>query len=226
MRFRKDRSMKAMVFDFDGTLAVLTIDFGLMRRRVLEWMKSFGIGEDRIHEKYLLEIIDEVYPLLLREKDQKEAENFYRGAHRILKEVELEAAKGGNLIPGSKEILTFLKQKGIKVGIVTRNCGDAVRTVFSEIDVYCDVFLSRDGIKRVKPHPDHLTSVLSALGVSGSDAVMVGDHVLDIRAGKEVGMGTIGVLTGYIKREEFEKVGADLILENISDIRRMMEEES
>jgi len=226
MRFRKDRSMKAMIFDFDGTLAVLTIDFGLMRRRVLEWMKSFGIGEDRIHEKYLLEIIDEVYPLLLREKDQKEAENFYRGAHRILKEVELEAAKGGNLIPGSKEILTFLKQKGIKVGIVTRNCGDAVRTVFSEIDVYCDVFLSRDGIKRVKPHPDHLTSVLSALGVSGSDAVMVGDHVLDIRAGKEVGMGTIGVLTGYIKREEFEKVGADLILENISDIRRMMEEES
>jgi len=78
MRFRKDRSMKAMIFDFDGTLAVLTIDFGLMRRRVLEWMKSFGIGEDRIHEKYLLEIIDEVYPLLLREKDQKEAENFYR----------------------------------------------------------------------------------------------------------------------------------------------------
>jgi phosphoglycolate phosphatase len=218
--------MKAMVFDFDGTLAVLTIDFGLMRRRVLEWMKSFGIGEDRIQEKYLLEIIDEVYPLLLREKDQKEADNFYRGAHRILKEVELEAAAGGNLIPGSKEILTFLKQKGIKVGIVTRNCGDAVRTVFPEIDDYCHVFLSRDGIKRVKPHPDHLTSVLSALGVSGSDAVMVGDHVLDIRAGKEVGMRTIGVLTGYIKREEFEKAGADIILENISDIRQMMEEES
>ena len=226
MSFLRNHLMKAMVFDFDGTLAVLTIDFGLMRRRVLEWMKSFGIGEDRIQEKYLLEIIDEVYPLLLREKDQEEADNFYRGAHRILKEVELEAAAGGNLIPGSKEILTFLKQKGIKVGIVTRNCGDAVRTVFPEIDDYCHVFLSRDGIKRVKPHPDHLTSVLSALGVSGSDAVMVGDHVLDIRAGKEVGMRTIGVLTGYIKREEFEKAGADIILENISDIRQMMEEES
>jgi phosphoglycolate phosphatase len=218
--------MKAMVFDFDGTLAVLTIDFGLMRRRVLEWMKSFGIGEDRIHEKYLLEIIDEVYPLLSREKDREEAEKFYRGAHRILKEVELEAAAGGNLIPGSKGTLTFLKQKGIKVGIVTRNCGDAVRTVFPEIDDYCDVFLSRDGITRVKPHPDHLTSVLSALGVSGSDAVMVGDHVLDIRAGKAVGMRTVGVLTGYIKREEFEKAGADIILKNISDIRQMMEEES
>ncbi len=222
----KDQSVKAMVFDFDGTLAVLTIDFGLMRRRVLEWMKSFGIGEDRIHEKYLLEIIDEVYRLLEVEGGPAKADKFYEGAHRILRDVEFEAAKRGNLIPGSKEILSLLREKGIKVGIVTRNCEDAVRTVFPEIDAYCDVFLSRDGTKRVKPHPDHLTSVLSALGVSGSDAVMVGDHVLDIRAGKDVGMKTVGVLTGYIKREEFEKAGADIILKNISDIRQMMEGES
>jgi phosphoglycolate phosphatase len=217
--------MKAIVFDFDGTLAVLTIDFGLMRRRVFEWMKSFGIGEDRIHEKYLLEIIDEVYHLLVMENNPAGAEAFYQGAHRILKEVELEAAAGGTLISGSKEILTFLRQKGIKVGIVTRNCGDAVRTVFPEIDDYCDVFVSRDGVKRVKPHPDHLTSVLAALRVSGSEAVMVGDHVLDILAGKEVGMKTVGVLTGYIKREEFEKAGADIILKNVSEIRQVLGEE-
>jgi len=226
MRLWRDRPVKAVVFDFDGTLAVLTIDFGLMRRRVLEWMKSYGVGEDRIREKYLLEIIDEVYPLLLKEKDPGEADKFYRGAHQILKEVELEAARGGSLIPGSMEILTFLKQKGMKVGIVTRNCGDAVRTVFPDIDLYCDVFLSRDGTKRVKPHPDHLTSVLTALGASGSEAVMVGDHILDIRAGKEVGMRTIGVLTGYIKREAFEEAGADIILKNVSELLHVLEEES
>ena len=60
MPFSQNHLIKAMVFDFDGTLAVLTIDFGLMRRRVLEWMKTYGIGEERIHEKYLLEIIEEV----------------------------------------------------------------------------------------------------------------------------------------------------------------------
>ena len=45
---------------------------------------------------------------------------------------------------------------------------------------------------------------MKALQVSGDETVMVGDHVLDILAGKGVGMRTIGVLTGYIKREEFE----------------------
>jgi phosphoglycolate phosphatase len=218
--------MKAMVFDFDGTLAVLTIDFGLMRRRVLEWMKAYGIGEERIHEKYLLEIIEEVRHLMVEEKRAKEAEKFFDGAHQILKEVELEAAAGGKLIPGSKGVLLLLREKGVKVGIVTRNCEDAVRSVFPDMDAYCDVFVSRDGVRKVKPHPDHLTSVMKALRVSGAEAVMVGDHVLDILAGKKVGMKTVGVLTGYIKREEFEKAGADYILSSVSEIYRLWEDES
>jgi phosphoglycolate phosphatase len=218
--------MKAMVFDFDGTLAVLTIDFGLMRRRILEWMKAYGIGEERIHEKYLLEIIEEVRHLMVEEKRAKEAEKFFDGAHQILKEVELEAAAGGKLIPGSKGVLLLLREKGVKVGIVTRNCEDAVRRVFPDMDAYCDVFVSRDGVRKVKPHPDHLTSVMKALRVSGAEAVMVGDHVLDILAGKKVGMKTVGVLTGYIKREEFEKAGADYILSSVSEIYRLWEDES
>ena len=226
MPFSQNHLTKAMVFDFDGTLAVLTIDFGLMRRRVLEWMKAYGIGEERIHEKYLLEIIEEVRHLMVEEKRAKEAETFFDGAHQILKEVELEAAAGGKLIPGSKGVLLSLREKGVKVGIVTRNCEDAVRRVFPDMDAYCDVFVSRDGVRKVKPHPDHLTSVMKALRVSGAEAVMVGDHVLDILAGKKVGMKTVGVLTGYIKREEFEKAGADYILSSVSEIYRLWEDES
>jgi phosphoglycolate phosphatase len=226
MPYSKNHLMKAMVFDFDGTLAVLTIDFGLMRRRVLEWMKTFGIGEERIHEKYLLEIIEEVRHLIVEEKRAKEAEKFFDGARQILKEVELEAAAGGKLIPGSKEVLCSLREKGVKVGIVTRNCEDAVRRVFPDIDAYSDVFVSRDDVRKVKPHPDHLISVMKALQVTGAEAVMVGDHVLDILAGKKVGMRTVGVLTGYIKREEFEKAGADYILRSVSEICRLWEDET
>ena len=48
---------------------------------------------------------------------------------------------------------------------------------------------------------------------------MVGDHIIDIQAGKRVGMKTIGVLTGRTKKEEFEKAGADYILR---DARRFV----
>ena len=67
---------------------------------------------------------------------------------------------------------------------------------------------------------------MNALQVSGEETVMVGDHVLDILAGKGVGMRTIGVLTGYIKREEFETAGADYVLKDILEVRQFMEGET
>jgi phosphoglycolate phosphatase len=114
-------------------------------------------------------------------------------------------------------------KKGIKVGIITRNCEDAVRKVFPNIDDFCDVFVSRNSVKKVKPHPDHLTCVMESLKISGQEAVMVGDHIIDIQAGKRVGMKTIGVLTGRIKKEEFEKSGADSVLREASEICDLLE---
>ena len=209
--------IKAVVFDFDGTLAVLNIDFSSMRERVFNLMKRYGVREELIEEKYLLEIIDEVYQILW-EKSPSDAEEFYQEAHRILYEIELRAAEDGRLIPEVERTLKILRGRGIKIGIVTRNCEDAVRKVFPVIDDYCDVFISRNSIKKVKPHPDHLISVLRALDILGEEAVMIGDHPIDIQAGKKVGMKTIGVLTGRTKREEFEKAGADYILGEVSEV--------
>jgi phosphoglycolate phosphatase len=213
--------IKAIIFDFDGTLAVLNIDFNAMREQVFELMRHFNVEEKLITERYLLEIIDEVYFILL-EKNPSGAEKFYQKAHQILYEVELRAAGKGRLIPGVERMLKFIKGAGIKVGIITRNCEDAVRMVFPNIDQFCDVFISRNSVKKVKPHPDHLSSAMKALDVAGEEAVMIGDHTIDIQAGKRVGMKTIGVLTGRTKREEFEKAGADYILDNATEICKLI----
>jgi phosphoglycolate phosphatase len=215
--------IKAIIFDFDGTLAVLNIDFSLMRERVFDLMRRYGIGEESIQEKYLLEVIDEVYQILW-EKNPSGAEAFYQKSHRILHELEMSAAQEGNLIPGAKATLRSLREKGVKVGIITRNCEDAVRKIFPDIDNFCDVFVSRNSVKKVKPHPDHLTYVMKSLGVSGEEAVMVGDHMIDIQAGKRVAMKTIGVLTGRTKKEEFEKAEADYILREASEVCELLEE--
>jgi phosphoglycolate phosphatase len=209
--------IKAIIFDFDGTLAVLNIDFNAMRKQVFELMRHFDVEEKSITERYLLEIVDEVYQILW-EKNPSGAETFYQESHHILHEVEMRAADKGKLIPGAEATLKSLREKGMKVGIITRNCEDAVRRVFPNIDQFCDVFISRNSVKKVKPHPDHLSSAMKALDIAGEEAVMIGDHTIDIQAGKRVGMKTIGVLTGRTKREEFEKAGADYILDNATEI--------
>jgi phosphoglycolate phosphatase len=215
------RDIRAVVFDFDGTLAVLNIDFSSMRERVFELMREYGVHEEKIEEKYLLEIIDEVVQIL-NQKHSSAAEEFYQEAHHILHKIELEAAEKGRLLPAIEKVLKSLRGKGLKIGIVTRNCEEAVKKVFPNIEEFCDVFISRDSIRKVKPHPEHLTSVLKALRVSGEETVMVGDHPIDIQAGKRVGMKTIGVLTGRTKREEFEKAEADYILGDASEVAELL----
>jgi phosphoglycolate phosphatase len=220
---RKLNHIKAFIFDFDGTLAVLNIDFSFMRDRIFDLMRHYSIGEEMIREHYLLEIIDEVYQVLY-EKNSCSAEAFYQESHQILHEVEMRAAEKGNLIPGTKATLENIRGKEVKVGIITRNCEEAVRKVFPDINHFCDVFVPRNSVKKVKPHPDHLTHALDLLKISGEDSVMVGDHIIDIQAGRKVGMKTIGVLTGRTKREEFEIAGADYILREASEICALLEE--
>ncbi len=215
--------VRAVVFDFDGTLAVLNIDFSEMREQVFKLMRKYGIDDSSIEEKYLLEIIDEVAPILGK-RNSSAAREFYQKAHLILHKIEMKAAQEGRMLPGVKETLLSLKRKGIKVGIVTRNCEEAVRKVLPDLEKFCDVFISRDSIKKVKPHPEQLTSVLKALHVTGEETVMVGDHTIDIQAGKSVGMKTVGVLTGRTKREEFERAGADNILLDATEINKVLEE--
>jgi phosphoglycolate phosphatase len=216
------RHIKAIIFDFDGTLAILNIDFSFMRDRVFDLMGRFGVEEKTVQEKYLLEIIDEVYQALYK-KSPSAAEAFYTESHDILHEVEMKAAERGRLIPGTKATLNSLRKRGMKIGIITRNCEGAVRKIFPDIDDFCDVFVSRNSVKKVKPHPDHLTSVMKSLNISGRDAMMVGDHIVDIQAGKRVGMRSTGVLTGWTKKEEFEKAGADYVLASASEVIKLLE---
>jgi len=166
--------IKAIIFDFDGTLAVLNIDFSAMRERVFDLMRRSGISEGAVQEKYLLEIIDEVCEMLWKKKPSS-AETFYQESHDILHEVEMKAAEEGRLIPGAAGTL-----------------------------------------KR--------THVMKSLKISGKEAMMVGDHMIDIQAGKRVGMKTVGVLTGRTKKEEFEKAGADYILRDASEVYKLIED--
>jgi phosphoglycolate phosphatase len=64
---------------------------------------------------------------------------------------------------------------------------------------------------------------MASLKISGGKSVMVGDHLIDVQAGKRVGMKTIGVLTGRTKQEEFEKAGADYVLRDITEVSELLE---
>jgi phosphoglycolate phosphatase len=214
--------IKAVVLDFDGTLAELNIDFSAMREKIFNLIEEYGVARGSLTERHILEAIDEASSLLLK-RGQSLAEQFRQKAQKMLREKELEAATESSLLPGVELMLRRLRVAGVKIGIVTRNCDGAVRTICAHIESLCDAFLSRDSVERVKPDPYHLIALLDRLGVSVEDAIMVGDHLMDILVGKRMGMRTVGVLTGRTTRDQFLETGADYVLESASQLTELIE---
>jgi phosphoglycolate phosphatase len=210
-------SIRAIVFDFDGTLARLNIDFSVMKSSIRNLMEEFQIPEGGITDLHILEMID-AGGVYLQELRPADAAVFRSRAHELVIRMEIEAADEGALLDGTRILLAELAARSIRTGVVTRNCRIAVLKVFPDIAHCCQAFLTREDTEHVKPHPDHLRSALRALGVVPDEAIMVGDHPLDILLGRETGTYTVGVLTGHSGREDLRSANADLIIDKASDI--------
>jgi len=210
-------SLSAIVFDFDGTLAKLNIDFPGMRKAVLGLMYSFGIYPNNPDNLFVLEMIEEGKRMIARLSPEKEAD-FVLQANDLIENIEMEAAENGKLIDGTREMLHELKKRGIKTGVVTRNCEAAINRVFPDIHSYFDSIITRDHTPLVKPNPEHLRLSLQELRMAPKCASMVGDHPMDIKIGRDVGVLTIGVLTGASRRDDLIQAGADLVLEKAADL--------
>jgi phosphoglycolate phosphatase len=214
-----NRSLKlnAVVFDFDGTLALLNIDFKEMRRDILDLAAPYGISEDGMERLFVLEMIAEMRDRIGRSSPGDEGA-FSGRALRLVTDREVAGSVNSHLFPGVKEMLVELRRRGIKTGILTRNCLEAVTAIFPDIRGYSDAVVTRDDTERVKPHPNHIRIVLGRLNEEPTQSAMVGDHPMDILVGKQVGAIAVGVLTGYSNAEDLRGAGADLILERASDI--------
>ena len=213
----KDIIINTIIFDFDGTLAKLNIDFKLMRDAVLKLISSYGIERNYLQTDLVLEMINTSREILSKSSPQK-AEIFTNKAIKIIEAMEIEAAIHGELFSQTKELFTRLKLSGISTGVITRNCEKAIKIVFPDISSYCEAVVCRDTVKNVKPHPEHLNKALQILKGLPRHTLMIGDHPLDIQTGRSVGTCTAGVLTGHFRKSDFLAAGADLVLPQAADL--------
>jgi len=178
---------------------------------------SYRVPVNGLTSLFVLEMIDAAEALISHNCPGKE-KKFIQQANELITNIEIESAKKGELIDGTRNMLIELKKRNIKVGVVTRNCELAVTHIFPDILKHCDTVITREMIPNVKPHPEHLIAALRLLGVAPEFSSMVGDHPMDIKIGKDVGTLTIGVLSGYSTANDLLEAGADIIINKAADI--------
>ncbi len=218
--FRKippDDGFAAVVFDFDGTLAELHLDFSAMRSAICSLLDRYGLNPQDYAHLYILEMIEAAASGL----DAKDGlgKHFFREAMEKLAAMETEAAVETALFDGVRDLLGDLSLAGITTGIITRNCRAAVATVFPDYGDYIAALITREMTRYVKPDPRHLWEMLSCLDASPARSLMVGDHPIDIRVGRDVGTFTAAVTTGTGEMENLRLAGPDFLLSRVTEIR-------
>ena len=208
-----------VLFDFDGTLVETELDFARMRREVLALSAHYGTAPPK--DLYILEIIDDTQQQLAA-RDPQAAKAFVQEAERVLADIEIAGAAQAQPLPGAEETLRKLHERGVRIGIVTRNCRPAVESVLARLSLPHDLLLTRDDVVRVKPDPAHLLEAVRRLGSQPAQALMVGDHPMDILAGRQTGMFTAAITTTR-SASDFADVHPDLVIESIPELLNHVE---
>ena len=186
--------LKAVIFDLDGVLCH-TDGFHLEAWRILALSKglslprdfsvlSRGVGRMESLDILLGERRGE-YSVEEKEEMAKEKNNYYQKM--------IESMTPSDLALGAIEILTFLRERGIKIAL-----GSSSRNALAIIDRlgisrFFDAVVDGNAIKRGKPDPEVFIKAAEALNVSENQALVVEDSLAGIIASRIGGFMTSSI---------------------------------
>jgi HAD superfamily hydrolase (TIGR01509 family) len=169
--------IKGILFDFDGTLTIPgALDFPAIKREL-------GCPPDQAILEYLETQTAEKRSSLMK----------------ILEEIEDQAAEASRPNRGAEKCLSVLKERGIILGILTRNGLSSVKKALKKFDGITirdfAAVITRDE-SLPKPHPDGVYEAARQMGLSTGEILMVGDFRFDVMAGNAAGVKTVLLANG------------------------------
>ena len=187
---------RAVLFDFDGTLADTAADLcrAMNRLRLARGLPELPVESVRPYAssgaRGLLHIGFGLTP-----GDREFAE--LRDA--FLAHYDKAICVDTKLFPGIGELLAELESRGLPWGIVTNKSTRFTRQIVAALglDKRAACVVCGDTTPHIKPHPATLLRAAGELGLDPGVCCYVGDDLRDVQAARAAGMRAVAVLYGY-----------------------------
>jgi 2-phosphoglycolate phosphatase len=134
--------------------------------------------------------------------------------------------QGTRLMPEADRTLRRLHQLGLLLGICSNKPIDFTRelTVYLGIASYLNVVLGPEDVPQPKPAPDMLRLALARLNVAAAETLYVGDMTVDIKTARAAGVAVWIVPTGSDTVETLQQAHPDRLLRDLGELRELLTE--
>lgn len=204
------KKIECVIMDWAGT----AVDYGCMApvAAFVECFRKMGLqvtaGETRAHMG--LSKLEEIRALFAIERVQQEflqqygrpfAEADVQACYERFQQILFASLKDYSTpIPGVVEVISALRQQGVKIGSTTgytNQMMDIVRPEAAKMGYEVDCCVTPDGLPAGRPAPYMVYRNMTELAVPSVDSVLkYGDTLADIREGIHAKVWTVGVVTG------------------------------
>ena len=218
-------NVDAVVFDLDGTLINLGgfVDWKRAQEDVSRTYLVHGCDEGTVEAcgaKGLWTMLEEMYDHNAAAQGEQKATEIQEAVYGTLSGYEAEGILLCTKMPGCLEALDWVKERGIPMGVCTRNSQTAAEETLREhgLAKYFEAVVGCTTRHRMKPHPDQLLECYRMLKVEPRRGVIVGDSHTDVVMGKAVGSYAIAVPMYFSRVEKMKEAGVDRIIDSLAEL--------
>jgi phosphoglycolate phosphatase len=213
------RNYKALIIDFDGTIAETLDDIAMCMTQAFERMGAAPPTLEAVRSVMSVPLTVGIPRLLGRQCSPEEADewvNCYRSFYNG------ERERRTRLLPGAKELLLRARDT-MTPAILVSNKGSiaiAQETAWLGIEHLITKAFPVDAVEYKKPDPRlYHCAIKSCLnGVPDSDVLVIGDSDADIEFAKNAGLRSCWVKCGYGNREHCLSLQPDIVAENLAEL--------
>ena len=129
------------------------------------------------------------------------------------------------LLPGALEALAIIKRSDLHIGLCSNKPRIYSERLLTHLDIadYFDVVLGPEDVERIKPAPDMLHSALDRLQIRAEETLYVGDMRVDIQTARGAGVTVWVVPTGSDTVQALSEAAPDRLLADLAELVSALE---
>jgi phosphoglycolate phosphatase len=213
---------KVIFYDLDGTLVDTALDIAKAVNHVLISLKAKPLGISKI-KKYVGHGLND---LLKKCLDTQDEQIIKKAASLFADYYSSHLTDHSVLYPNVKDTLEYFRNR--KQAVFTNKPNPFSSDLIKRLGVegyFFDVIACGTEYPK-KPDPKAAIVALESQGFGPSDALLVGDSLVDMETGRNANIETVIVAQGFCDKKELAKANPDIMVDNFSDFLTIARKEN